>query len=167
MGSEMCIRDRIDAVRQNHAGDWWQRKAGTAPLSSAVVAFQSNAATQALFRGALHQLLASTFLEACVDYTPEHGRRRNASTKLNCAPMRQGDQEYLMMEWIRAADPTLRVVALPEEYYCPSVRVSGANLHSLHAEWTNSYSQRFKDDQKKYHCRAVHGRYLLLSLIHI
>ena len=151
----------VDAGRQNHAGDWWQRMAGTGPLCSAVVAFQSNAATQTLFRGALRQLLARSHPEACVDYTPEHARRRNVSRKISCQPMRQGDQMYIMMEWIRAADPALRVVALPEEYYCPSMRLSGANPQSLHAEWANSYSQRLENFNKKYHCRAVHGRFLL------
>ena len=92
---------------------------------------------------------------------PEHARRRNVSRKISCEPMRQGDQMYIMMEWISAADPALRVVALPEEYYCPSMRLSGANPQSLHAEWANSYSQRLKDVSKKYHCRAVHGRFLL------
>ena len=49
---------------------------------------------------------------------PEHARRRNVSRKISCEPMRQGDQMYIMMEWISAADPALRVVALPDEYYC-------------------------------------------------
>ena len=72
--------------------------------------------------------------------------------------MRQGDQEYIMQEWIRAADPALRMVALPEEFYCPGVRLKGASSHSLRADWATPYP-----NHPKLRCRSVHGRFLLSS----
>ena len=146
----------MEAARAAFAGDYWQEEAGTGQLCSALMVYRRNRATDALFRGALSQLLVSQHPEACVDYTPEYNPKN--LTKYVCNEMRQGDQEYIMQEWIRAADPALRLVALPEEFYCPGVRLKGAIEHSLHADWATPFR-----NHPKLRCRSVHGRFLLSS----
>ena len=146
----------MEAARAAFAGDYWQEEAGMGQLCSALMVYRRNRATDALFRGALGQLLTLQRPEACVDYTPAHNPKN--LTKYVCNEMRQGDQEYIMQEWIRAADPALRVVALPEEFYCPGVRLKGTNGHSLHADWATPYR-----NHPKLRCRSVHGRFLLSS----
>ena len=149
----------MEASRAAFAGDYWQEEAGMGQLCSALMVYRRNRATDALFRGALSQLLVSQYPKACVDYTPAHNPKN--LTKYECNEMRQGDQEYIMLEWIRAADPALRVVALPEEFYCPGVRLKGANARSLHADWATPYNLR--GQPKGLRCRSVHGRFLLNS----
>ena len=146
----------MEAARAAFAGDYWQEEAGTGQLCSALMVYRRNRATDALFRGALGQLLTSQQPKACVDYTPAHNPKN--LTKYVCHEMRQGDQEYIMQEWIRAADPALRLVALPEEFYCPGVRLKGAIEHSLHADWATPFR-----NHPKLRCRSVHGRFLLSS----
>ena len=41
--------------------------------------------------------------------------------RLNGKKIRQGDQEMIYMQWVER-QPELRVLALPEEYFCPQAQ---------------------------------------------
>ena len=59
--------------------------------------------------------------------------------------MRQGDQEKIYLEWT-TNHTSLRVLVLPEEFYCPL-----ASSSAQHAQWvTNGWPEA------KYQCKATH-----------
>ena len=66
--------------------------------------------------------------------------------------VRQGDQEMLWFEWQdgRVAD-RLRLLILPEEYFCPNVPLSGSPALAWNSSWRSSRRRG------SYACRAVHG----------
>lgn len=64
--------------------------------------------------------------------------------------VRQGDQEMLHFEWV-SSRTELRMVSLPEEYFCPKVRYDGHNHSS--PVWTNSWPKGH------YNCKAVHSHH--------
>ena len=150
----------VDPSRDN---DVWYRAAGAPPLCGCMIAYRRNAATTSLFRGAMSQMLAVTRPEYCFDRS-RYGRPLH---KRDCRRLRQGDQEYIYWEWTRAADPALRMLVLPEEYYCPSIRMEGKTNHSgAHASWATSWTEWAKANPRgggvgSYRCLAVHGRFTL------
>jgi hypothetical protein len=62
---------------------------------------------------------------------------------------RHSDQEYLNLEWTQR-HPHLRVLPLPEEFFCPDVQL----LNSV-AHWKSQY--RSMHGWRPYRCKAVHG----------
>eukprot|EP00966_Prymnesium_polylepis_P073508 1706404-Prymnesium_polylepis.1 len=89
----------IDPNRQGAFGN-----AGAPPLCSCVMAYHSVApAVRKLLLGAASRLVSQK------------------RSRLNGKLLRQGDQEMLFLQWVEA-QPSLRVLALPEEYFCPQAR---------------------------------------------
>lgn len=63
--------------------------------------------------------------------------------------MRQGDQEKIYLEWT-SNQTSLRVLVLPEEFYCPLASASAQGVRQ-HAQWvTNGWPEA------KYQCKATH-----------
>ena len=103
---------------------------GPPPLCSALTAYVSTPAVQALWLGAAWRLLSGAHPE-----------------------VRQGDQEMVWFEWTQAAH-SLRVLPLPEEYLCPlesrqraAPVADDARPHVWRTSWRRGV----------YRCRAVHG----------
>ena len=163
LSDTLRLADVAMAVDPSRDNDVWYRAAGAPPVCGCMIAYRRNAATTSLFRGALSQMLAVTRPEYCFD------RSRNGRPlhKRDCRGLRQGDQEYIYWEWTRAADPALRMLVLPEEYYCPSIRMEGKTNHSgAHASWSTSWTEWAKANPRgggvgSYRCLAVHGRFTL------
>ena len=69
--------------------------------------------------------------------------------------IRQTDQEALWLELAHGdADPTLRTLFLPEEYYCPGVSWSNNKLYP--AVWANSWTHAMAPTLFSYPCHAMH-----------
>ena len=104
---------------------------GPPMLCSAVLAFQRNRATDELFRGAAARLIA----------------HRHPG-------VRQGDQEMIWFQWQSgdgAYAATLRVLAMPEEVYCPLERRQTPRAEWRATTWHTSWRRGV------YPCAAVHG----------
>ena len=67
------------------------------------------------------------------------------------AHVRQGDQEMLWYEWQENLAGRLRLLILPEDYYCPNVPLSAARPPTWNTSWHGWNSRG------AYACRAVHG----------
>ena len=78
---------------------------------------------------------------------------------------RLGDQEMLWLEWIHVQRGALRLVTLPEEWYCPNVPLTssqhatpGGSVQARHEQmggapqWRTSWS-----DRHTYPCKSVHS----------
>lgn len=111
---------------------WVAPTVGPPMLCSAVLAFRRSPQTADLFFGASRRLL----------------ERRHRG-------VRQGDQESIWFEWTGAGENTsrLRVLALPEETYCPLERWQrpAARWRAGGAVWRTSWRRGV------YPCAAVHG----------
>ena len=116
----------------------WVAPAVTPPmLCTAVTAYRQNAQVIALFEGAERRLREGL-----------HPR------------VRQSDQEMIWFEWTSGNSSTLRVLALPEETYCPIETTRGNLPDSKHpAFWSTSWPRG------NYPCRAVHSHKLAHSLV--
>ena len=73
---------------------------------------------------------------------------------------RNGDQEAIYMEFTWGDYPSLRLMPLTEEYYCPQVPL--ANNRNKSAVWKTSWHELINKRNGKlkyrpYACRAVHG----------
>ena len=114
------------------AAPWVAPTIGPPMLCSAVLAYRQNAATDELFLGAARRLLA----------------RRHPG-------VRQGDQEMIWFQWVSgegAHAAALRVIALPEETYCPLERRQKPLLPNWQqSTWRTSWRRGV------YPCAAVHG----------
>ena len=106
---------------------WTTATAGPPPLCSAVIAFRRTNATAALWLGAGARLISAAHPE-----------------------VRQGDQEAIWFEWTRGSGRGLRVLPLPEEYYCPLERRQAPQRLEA-AVWRSSWRNG------RYRCRSVHG----------
>jgi hypothetical protein len=112
---------------------WAAPAVGPPMLCSAMLAYRSTNGTADLFVGA--------------------GRRLVRSLHPN---VRQGDQEMMWFEWTRGATSrsngsALRVLALPEEYYCPLERRQNPDADWQASRWRTSWRRGV------YPCAAVHG----------
>lgn len=104
---------------------------GPPMLCSAVLAYRLNDASEELFRGAATRLIA----------------HRHPG-------VRQGDQEMIWFQWqsgIGTHADTLRVLALPEEIYCPLERRQTPRSDWRATTWHTSWRRG------TYPCAAVHG----------
>ena len=109
---------------------WVAPHIGPPMLCSAILAYRRGAEADAMFTGAARRLA--------------HGRHAVHG-------IRQGDQEMIWFEWTRRRT-TARVLALPEEVYCPLE----ARLRPRSPDWDKSVwwtSWR----RGTYPCAAVHG----------
>jgi hypothetical protein len=120
---------------------WVAPSVGPPMLCSAVLAYQRNAASDELFVGAARRLLS----------------RRHPG-------VRQGDQEMLWFQWQSgegARAHELRVLALPEETYCPLERRQRPRLPEWNrTTWHTSWRRGV------YPCAAVHGHAYLAHATH-
>jgi hypothetical protein len=111
----------------------------SAPLPSlciAIIAFNSNAATRDLFVGAARRLAM------------------HAHQGTGYAGVEQRDQEMLWFEW--RATPALRMLPLPEEYYCPDVEIEFNGSAPL-AWWQLNWGTVGDANLGRVPCKAVHG----------
>lgn len=114
----------------------WVAPATTPPmLCSCMIAFRRSARVAAHFHGAVRRLTKGL---------PQH--------------LRQSDQEALWFEWTQGGSTTLRVLALPEETYCPIESHQPAPQDPHKAQWLTSWRRGL------YPCRAVHSHALAQSL---
>lgn len=113
---------------------WW---AAPPPMCSCLVAYRKTAAVVRFFAGAARRFLAGDFLES----------------------RKHTDQEAMYSEWLQSQDPALRLLLLPEEYYCPRWGDFGFNFTDaqgkpitrlVDAEWHTDFGW-------PYYCRTVHG----------
>ena len=111
----------------------WLRAGHPPMLCSAVLAYARNVATDALWRGAARRLARG-----------EHA----------AGGLRQSDQEAVWFEWTLSQPAGLRVLALPEETYCP-LEARQQPKPAWHGpagvHWSTSWRRG------RYRCRAVHG----------
>jgi len=108
----------------------WIAVGGPPLLCSAVLAFQRNRAVEALFVGAARRLLRAS----------HHG-------------VRQGDQEMIWFEWVLGSgrQTGVRVLALPEETYCPLEGRQRPAREWRASTWRTSWRRGV------YPCASVHG----------
>ena len=71
------------------------------------------------------------------------------------ADLRLGDQEYLWYEWVEGRGRNLRLLVLPEEFYCPG---NGATFEQSRQAftWHTSWLSPTRVQTGAYPCRAVH-----------
>jgi len=102
-------------------------------LCSCLVALEKNNATQQLFRNAAYRMI-------------------DVSRGVQRSPFgRNSDQEAIYLEWITGRY-NMRMLALPEEYYCPQVvRNSPQQQYTWSTSWTNM------GKLPPYRCKTVHG----------
>ncbi len=74
--------------------------------------------------------------------------------------VRQGDQEMIRFEWMSGRQ-SLRLITLPEEYYCPGLQYVQQNV--THAEWRTSWKGTLNVERGRYRCKAVHAHGFLPS----
>ena len=108
---------------------WVAPAVGPPMLCSAVLAYRRSEAVEEFFVGAARRLF--------------HGTHPN---------VRQGDQEMMWFEWRYGTGSSLRVLALPEETYCPLERRQQAT-----GNWARSSAWRTSWRRGVYPCAAVHG----------
>ena len=105
-------------------------------LCSCLVAFETNNATQQLFRHAAYRMI-------------------DVSRGVQRSPFRRnGDQEAIYLEWITGRY-NVRMFALPEEYYCPQVVRNVRNSPQQQYTWSTSWTNMGK--LSPYRCKTVHG----------
>jgi len=68
--------------------------------------------------------------------------------------VRQGDQEMIRLEWM-SGHQSLRILMLPEEYYCPGLQYVQEN--ATRAEWHTSWKGTLHVERGRYRCKAVHA----------
>lgn len=118
----------------------WGRYTNTVatPFCSAVFAYRVGEETRALFVGAAALMVR------------RQGRPLAGTIRL-------GDQEAMLEEWLKH-HPSLRVLTLTEEWFCPIRVIKGHELHltntSAPPQWTTQFG-------KPYGCKAVHGHSVL------
>jgi hypothetical protein len=98
------------------------------PLCTCLLAYRNNEATRSLWLGAAARLV-----------------------NVSHPAVRQSDQEAVYYEWVEK-QVGLRVVLLPEEFYCPFAYAPPAPRFS-----ESSTSRPGKSDVRRYECRATHG----------
>ena len=114
------------------------------PLCSCVLAFSDSPEVRSIFKGAAARLT-----------------HQQPHTSLLPYPLpRVGDQELIWFEWTQW-HPQLRVLPLPEEWYCPGdykVNVSRATAQLADGlEWRTSYCPPQRACRGNYRCKAVHN----------
>jgi len=92
----------VDVARHKWLADTFE---AAPPLCSCMLAFHNSAAVQQLWLGAAQRLIDVSHPE-----------------------VRQGDQEMIYFEWVHARR-ALRVLVLPEEWYCPIAAATWASPH--------------------------------------
>ena len=108
---------------------WVAPAVGLPPLCSAVLAYRQTAAVQALILGAARRLISQAH-----------------------RGVRQGDQEMIWFEWTEGSGREgLRVLALPEETYCPLEARQTPLRRWRGTAWRTSWRRG------AYPCAAVHG----------
>ena len=80
------------------------------------------------------------------------------------ADLRLGDQEYLWYEWVEGRGRNLRLLVLPEEFYCPG---NGATFEQSRQAftWHTSWLSPTRVQKGAYPCRAVHTHDLNVSIM--
>ena len=71
------------------------------------------------------------------------------------ADLRLGDQEYLWYEWVEGRGRNLRLLVLPEEFYCPGNGVTFEQPQQAFT-WHTSWLSPTRVQTGAYPCRAVH-----------
>ena len=138
-------------------GRHWRlwRHAHAPQLCTALAAFGSGKRVRSLFLGAVTRLVSAAV---------------KASSRSRFNPnrdMRVGDQEMLWVEWTAHAEHhQLRVLALPEEWYCPWLPLQrGGDGQLQEPRWSTSWKSG------TYPCASLHGHSYtdaqLAQLVHL
>jgi hypothetical protein len=135
LGSTLTNADVAIPVNTARGSGFW-KSASLPSLCIAMIAFNSNAATHDLFVGAARRLAMHI----------HHGTEY--------AGIEQRDQEMLWFEW--RATPTLRMLPLPEEYYCPDVEIDFNDSAPI-AWWQLNWGTLGDATLGRLPCKAVHG----------
>ena len=118
-----------------YARDWGRyANAVATPFCSAVFAYRVTEETSALFAGAAELMIQ------------RQGKPLPGTIRLS-------DQEAMLEEWLNR-HPSLRVLTLTEEWFCPIRVLHGHNLHLTNTSAAPQWSTQFG---KPYGCKAVHG----------
>ena len=117
------------------SGDLWASGSGIAvpPLCGCMILYRQSASVAKFFFGAALRLI--------------HHRHKN---------VRQGDQEMMWFEWIEGYGRGLRILVLPEEFYCPGIGPE-PGLKGYAIAWRTSWLSDTKRQEGVYSCRAVHS----------
>merc|ERR1719487_2302583 len=81
-------------------------------------------------------------------------RSKKNSKKYFGGLARNGDMEAIYLEWI-SGRYNVRMLALPEEYYCPQVVRNVRNSPQQQYTWSTSWTNMGK--LPPYRCKTVHG----------
>ena len=117
------------------SGDLWASGSGIAvpPLCGCMILYRQSASVAKFFFGAALRLI-------------QH-RHKN---------VRQGDQEMMWFEWIEGYGRGLRILVLPEEFFCPGIGpLPGLKGYAI--AWRTSWLSDTKRQEGVYSCRAVHS----------
>ena len=117
---------------------------GIPPMCMGLLAYRLTPAVRRLIERATARLMGQSFLEDPTDRTKR---------------IRQSDQEMIWAELMYGpVDHDLRVMPLPEEYYCPMIKIQGAvNRWSSAPTWKTSWT--IGNPSREYPCHAIHGHF--------